>query len=283
MIMEDQRLYDYDFVETQFLRIFEGLDHYQTQFQQTLQESNKNMKHLTHLCLRRAKTIYDSVIEIPKNSRVKIFGHDIEVIRINWKITDEDESENKIYLYLQQVLKDLQQWKQEGKDDDEIDRRMEEMLKSRNLINVMAPIEECRITVYKPRKESIIRHHKPDYSPWDEVSRWSVGEEYSIYITMFMIMISHIRKKLEGKHDVWKVIMADNPFGRASSPHILETVFQVAKANRIQLICFTAHRQDNILKSFPVVYSLQLRNAYGKEVMKAERMEAGYYNLRSIT
>jgi hypothetical protein len=281
IIMDDKRLYDYDFVETQFLRIFEGLDSYQKQYYLTLQESEKNQELLINLCLRRAKTVYDSIMEIPKNSRVTIYQRDIQIIRMDWHSYNEQESREKMYRYLQQVLEDLQAWKQQGVDDDELDRRIEELLKTRNLIQVVAPIEDCRVTVYKPRKESIVTQHKLEYSLWDEVSRWSGGEEYSIYITMFMIMISHIRQQAQGKQKVWKVIVADNPFGRASSPHILETVFQVARSNRIQLICLTAHRQESILQRFPVVYSLQLRNAYGKEVMKAELMETGFYRYDS--
>ncbi|MDO7786881.1 hypothetical protein [Desulforamulus aquiferis] len=277
VIMDNHRIYDYDFVETQFLRIFEGLDKYLEHYQLILNEREKNQAILIDLCLRRARTIYDSIMEIQKNSQVKIYERDIQVIRMDWKVVEDQEAYERMHHYLQQVLKDLQKWKQEGLDDDEMDRRMEELLKTRNLIQVVAPIEDCRVTVYKPRKESIVRHYKLDYSPWDEVCRWSGGEEYSIYITMFMIMISHIRQQTQGTRKVWKVIVADNPFGRASSPHILETVFQVARSNKIQLICLTAHKQDSILQHFPVVYSLQLRNAYGKEVMKAEQMETGFY------
>ncbi|OYD08942.1 hypothetical protein [Paludifilum halophilum] len=63
------------------------------------------------------------------------------------------------------------------------------------------------------------------------------------------------------------------------SPHILETVFRVAEQNRIQLICLTAHKEEEILSRFPVVYSLQLRPAYGKEVMKVENVERGFFHL----
>ncbi|MDD3653751.1 MAG: hypothetical protein PHO01_06150 [Desulfotomaculaceae bacterium] len=282
VIMDNHRIYDYDFVETQFLRIFEGLDRYLEQYQRTLEEQEKNQALLIDLCLRRAKTIYDSIMEIQKNSRVKIYQRDIQVIRMDWRVVEDQEAYEKMHNYLQQVLEDLQKWKQEGLDEDEMDRRAEEFLKTRNLIQVIAPIEDCRVTVYKPRKESIVRHHKLDYSSWDEVCRWSGGEEYSIYITMFMIMISHIRQQTQGSRKAWKVIVADNPFGRASSPHILETVFQVARSNKIQLICLTAHKQDSILQHFPVVYSLQLRNAYGKEVMKAEQIETGFYRYETL-
>lgn len=281
VILDDNRLYDFDFVETQFLRIFEGLDIYQQEFHRTLQESETSQRQLTQLCLRRAKAIYDSVMEIPRNSRVVLYDRDIQLVRIDWKSGDEAEAFAKMDQYLQQVLVDLQRWKQEGLDDDQLDNRMEEMLRTRRLMEVIAPIEDCRVLVYKPRKESLVRNQRVEYSPWEEVSRWSGGEEYSVYITMFMIMISHIRQQTEGRQNIWKVIVADNPFGKASSPHILETVFQVAKANRIQLICLTAHKQDGILQRFPVVYSLQLRSAYGKEIMKAEQLETGFYRMEA--
>ena len=277
VIMDDNRIFNYDFVETQFLRIFEGLDNYQKQYEHTLHEQEKNQRILIGLCLRRAKIVYESIMEIQKNSRIKMYQRDIQVIRMDWRVKEEQEAYESINNYLLQVLQDLQKWKQDGMDDDEMDRRAEGMLKTRSLIQVIAPIEDCRITVYKPRKESIVLNQRIEYSSWDEVALWSGGEEYSIYITMFMIMISHIRQQMQGNTRAWKVIVADNPFGRASTPHILEPVFQVARLNKIQLICFTAHKEDSILQRFPVVYSLQLRSAYGKEVMKAEQMETGFY------
>jgi len=278
-IMDDNRLYDYDFVQNQFIRIFEGLEQYEKQYQITLAECEVNKTHLINLCLRRAKAVYDSVMEIPKNSRINVYSRDVQVIRIDWPVLDETEINQKMNSYFEQVLEDMQLWKEEGKDDDEINRRIEEKLKTRHLIQVIAPFEHCRITVFKPRQESIIRHGRIDYFPWDEVSRWSGGEEYAVYITMFMIMLTHIRQQSEGRRNLWKVLVADNPFGKASSPHILETVFQIASANKIQLLCLTAHKQEDILKRFPVVYSLHLRSAYGKEIIWTDLMESGFYRI----
>jgi len=279
VIMADQRLYDYDFVQDQFLRIFEGLEQYEHQYNNTLAECDKNKVHLVDLCLRRTESVYDSINEIPKNSRVRLYEHDLQVIRLDWRRRDEEDSRERLNNYLEQALVDLQAFKQEGKNDDEINRMMEIKLQTRNLIEQIAPIENCRVLVYKPRKETMLRYSKPEYEAWDEVPKWSGGEEYSVYMTMFMIMLTHIRQQLDGTHNVWKVLLADNPFGKASSSHVWEPVFQIAKANRLQLICFTAHKQEEILKRFPVVYSLQLRSAYGQEIMQAELMESGFYRL----
>ncbi|MGM0508057.1 MAG: hypothetical protein ACQERZ_02705 [Fusobacteriota bacterium] len=280
-IMENSRIYDYDFVETQFLRILEGLERYRLNYMRQLEENKKDMEHLTNLCLRRAQVVFEAIKEIPKNSKIDLYGKRIQVIKMDWDLLSEDKERDLIYEYLEKVLNDLQKLKEDGTDDDTIDSKMEERLRTRNLINVIAPLENCRVRVFKPRKESIINEIQLDYADWKEVVRWSGGEEYSVYMTMFMIMVSYIRRQLEGNATGYKTILADNPFGKASSPHILEIVFEVAKSNNIQLLCLTAHRQESIMNNFPVVYSLKLRNAYGKEVMTSEKMEVGFYQKKS--
>mgnify|MGYP000884855461 FL=1 len=278
-IMAEERLYDYDFVETQFLRIFEGIDEYQKQYQRRLDESNKNFEHLVNLSLRRAQTIYESIHEIPKNSRINLYERDIQLIKMDWPTREAEENHEYMRQYLNQVIENMNTWKQEGMDDDALERRLEGQLQTRALLNVIAPIENCRVQVFKPRQESLVRNQRIEHVPWDDVCRWSGGENYSTNITMFMVILSHIRQQMEGKYNSWKVLAADNPFGKASSPHVLDPVFKVAQANQIQLICFTAHKQDTILNYFPVVYSLQLRSTYGKEVLQAEKLESGFYRV----
>ncbi|MDD4665763.1 MAG: hypothetical protein PHC81_04365, partial [Clostridia bacterium] len=53
-------------------------------------------------------------------------------------------------------LEDLQVYKQQGKNDDEINSIMGIRLETRNLIEQIAPLENCKVTVYKPRRETMI-------------------------------------------------------------------------------------------------------------------------------
>lgn len=278
-INNDGRLYDYEFVETHFVRIYEALDQYEKEFQRTMEESEKNHHHLVQLCLQRAKTVHDSILEVPKSARVEMYDRTLQVIRIDWPAWEEEEGREKMSRYLEKALNDLQQWSAEGMEDDQLNLRMEEKLRTRNLLQLLTPLENCQVTVYKPRKESIARRSRTEYAPWDEVARWSGGENYSIYMTMFMVLISYIRRQTTGNPRAHKTIIADNPFGKASSPHILETVFRIAEQNSIQLICLTAHKDEDILARFPIVYSLQLQPAFGREVMKAEEIEKGFYHV----
>lgn len=281
-IMQEEKIYNYDYVENRFLNILETFDKYKQKYKHDQQENEKNLKILAKRSFRRAKMVYESIVELPKNSRISIYGRNFQVIKIDWEATLGSAGEEKIYDYLEEVLDDLQELKEEGAGDDELDKRMRERLKVYNLINIIAPLEECRVRVWKPRSEEVIRERQLDYSDWSAVARWSGGESYSVYMTMFMILVSYIRKQGEGRSNVYKTLLADNPFGKASSAHILNTVFEIAKANQIQLICLTAHRQESILLRFPVAYSLQLRTALGTEIMQKDRLESGFYNLTGV-
>jgi hypothetical protein len=276
-IVAEGRLYDFDFVETQFIRIFEAIEAYRIQYEKLLVESEQNFTHLVNLCMRRALTVYESILEIPKNSRIGLYGRSLQLLVMEWPTNSEEENKVRMEQYLHDVIEKMQDWQQEGMDDDALDARLGDLLRTRSLLNVLAPIESCRVQVYKPRSESIIRNQRIHHAPWDDVSRWSGGENYSAYITMFMVMLAHIRQQMEGKPNSWKVLVADNPFGKASAGHVLDPIFEVARANQIQLLCFTAHKEESILRYFPVVYSLQLRQTYGKEVVQAEQLESGFY------
>jgi chromosome segregation ATPase len=278
-IMQQGKIYNYDYVESRFLNILETFAKYKENYKREQEENKKNLKILAERSFRRVKVVYESIIELPKNSRIKIYDRNFQVIKIDWEATLGAEGEEKIYAYLEQILDDLQQLKEEGADDDSLDKNMKERLEVHNLINIIAPIEECRIRVWKPRSEEVIRQSQLDYFDWSAVARWSGGESYSVYMTMFMVLVSYIRKQIAGRSDVRKTIIADNPFGKASSAHILNTVFEIAAANKIQLVCLTAHRQESILLRFPVAYSLQLRSVMGREVMQHDRLESGFYNL----
>ena len=81
----------------------------------------------------------------------------------------------------------------------------------------------------------------------------------------------HVRRT---KHNN-RVVVADNPFGKASSDHVLEPVFYIAQQLGFQIIALTAHQEGNFIrKYFPVVYSCrfaELAKGQGK-VLQPERV-----------
>ena len=53
-----------------------------------------------------------------------------------------------------------------------------------------------------------------------------------------------------------RVVIADNPFGKASSDHVLDPVFFISEQLGFQILALTAHEDGSFVrKYFPIVYS----------------------------
>ena len=78
---------------------------------------------------------------------------------------------------------------------------------------------------------------------WEESNRWSGGEMWSKNMALFLGCLSYLaEKRCHVKRTKYnnRVVLADNPFGKASSDHVLDPVFFIAKELGFQLI--GAHR-----------------------------------------
>ncbi len=71
-----------------------------------------------------------------------------------------------------------------------------------------------------------------------------------------------------------RTVVLDNPFGKASSKHVLDPVFFIAKRLGFQIIAVTAHAEGEFVSNyFSAIYSGKLRstNVSGKEIMALEK------------
>jgi uncharacterized protein YPO0396 len=78
-----------------------------------------------------------------------------------------------------------------------------------------------------------------------------------------------------------RTVILDNPFGKASSDHVLSPVFFIAEQLGFQIIALTAHAEGKFLKDyFPVVFSCRLRQAvHGSKLVmtKVKEMNQAYF------
>lgn len=271
--VQDNMVLDYELMSAHFETIQKALEAKKVQIEFNQQESNRTKEQIADYCLEKAMDIYKNIKELSRNSKIDLYGKEVEMVTIDWPATEEPAQ--AIRKHLDEVLEVAQ-----TKEEPEKRRRyIEESLDTRNLVHQIAPLSSCKVMAFKPRKEGIVAVRGTEYAPWDKVHNWSGGEQYAIYLTMFMVMVNHVRKQADGKYNVFKTIVADNPFGKASSGHILKPIFEIAKKNQVKLICFTAHKADEILRNFPTGYSLKGINVYGKDVISStplHQVEAGF-------
>ena len=79
---------------------------------------------------------------------------------------------------------------------------------------------------------------------------------------MASLTIPEKRVPLQGKQKRHRTVIVDNPFGKASSDHVLDPVFFIADQLGFQIIALTAHAEGKFIrKYFPVIYSCRLRES----------------------
>jgi len=204
----------------------------------------------------------------------KCRGSTTNAVQIRLKEWETDKAHALMNAYIDDLIKELKRLAEQGEPEDKQEKFIDKKMSSRQLLNVLTNLEQATIRVLKPEQHPT----NPYFDPWDDVQKWSGGERYAGYMAMFMAILSYTRSKLSSLHNPYKVMLADNPFGAASSPHVLNLIFQLAESNNIQMICLTALTEDTIFTYFPAVYSLRLRPFMGKDYMTS-KIERGFYQI----
>jgi hypothetical protein len=274
---------DIEQVRPVFEKCFEMMKLYVEKANLERQELEEAKEELVHRCLQHAERVYDNLKSIAQYTKIDYRGKKVQAIDIQLK--DKWEAPVGLKLmsqYLHALTEELQQKAAKGEDEDDVEKWLTVKLSSKHLLNVVAPISEARIKVFKPQQ---VPGEKVRYDHWSEIMKWSGGEQYTGCFAMFIAVLSYLRAKMSGLDNASKVLLADNPFGVVSSPHLLQVIFQLARVNRVQMICLSDHNKQSIYDLFEVVYSLKLVAAMGRSVIQSSErrpesvMEAGFYEI----
>ncbi|MDX8045358.1 hypothetical protein SH601_05085 [Gracilibacillus sp. S3-1-1] len=94
---------------------------------------------------------------------------------------------------------------------------------------------------------------------WEQSNVWSGGEKWSKNMTLFLGILKYVAEKKKANLTDRAVIL-DNPFGKASSDHVLSPVFFITEQLGFQIIALTAHAEGKFLQDyFPIIYNCRLR------------------------
>ena len=254
--------------------MFDALNALVASLKEEERQLQEDKQALCHMVMQRITRIYEHVMEMPNHSKISLYDlNDFPIIKMKWNHFSEEMTISKIEEYIEQLLANVSQMQQQGEEEEHIEDYVLQELETVKLMNCYAPVHKCDVKIFKPRKEEMMRQ-RIEYKPWEEAANWSGGEGYVSYMAMFMILITHIRKKRYIQGNSWQTIIADNPFGKASSEHILQPMIELAKRNSIQLFCLTALKQESIRQHFEVVFSNRYtapRN--GHEILTVQQVD----------
>ncbi|WP_078550207.1 coiled-coil domain-containing protein [Litchfieldia alkalitelluris] len=238
--------------------------------EEDMREHDKQLQqfiaHL-HLYLR---TIADELRLIPRQTRVKVEDKTKDIYIFSVPDWDEQEGKEALRQHIDWMVIQLEkdEYKDdEGKEDESLIRKqIEKWLHTKQLLkNVM---KEKDITV-KCRKVSNDGKVSGALTSWEKSNAWSGGEKWSKNMTLFLGILNYLAEKrvpLQGNQKRHRTVIVDNPFGKASSDHVLDPVFFIAEQLGFQIIALTAHAEGKFIrKYFPVIYSCRLRESASGE------------------
>lgn len=279
-----ENLYNLQYMNELFGRLFESVRRMQEAEILQLEECKRNKSELVERCLHRAQTVYEELKLVDTFSKIKIGGQSLKVIKLDMPKLEEEQGRAMMTIYIEKCIEEMAKLKEErAYDPAKIDGIIVGYMAPQVLLDALISLNDISISVYKPEHNMELSQ----YIPWEVVIQWSGGEKLAGFFAMFISIVSYLRFKKTGWQGSKKVIWIDNPFGQANAGHLLEYIFELAKATNTQMICLTGLQETNIYAQFDVVYSLVHRMLssmsiiQSKQIKAGQGIEVGYYNLKS--
>lgn len=250
------------------------------------QAEDKKLQHyITHIH-DHLQQLAQELGEIPKKTRVKTSEGTKEIYSFKIPQWEEKTAREKIQAHIDWVSLQLDGSKyvnNDGEPQDAIVRKdLEKWLDSKQLLLKVLGENAIRIQCRKVNNDN--RVTSAAYS-WETSNSWSGGERWSKNMALFLGLLNYVAEKrqpIQSKMARHRSVILDNPFGKASSEHVLSPVFYIAEQLGFQMIALTAHAEGKFLHDyFPVLYSCRLRGAAGdssKQIMGLnQNMNQAYF------
>ncbi len=260
--LPDGVLFDPGQLVPRFQEYFLLLTRHREAVEDNLQRLEKDQKDVEAKAFREALRLYGEMNQISRYSRFKLGDRRLPTVRINLGAASETELQNRMSHHVRESIGRLRKM-----DEEQVAEFIDETFRPAALVDAIAPIEKYRVEILKPERPG----ESPQYVRWETVPKWSGGEKFTAYFMMLVTLLSYLRDKRVTDYRSSKVIVADNPFGKASSRHLLEMVFGLAEETDTQMLCLTALKERAIYEHFPIVYSLVLSRTQGRSYVEVDR------------
>lgn len=224
------------------------------------------------------RTVVEELKQIPKKTRVKVGDDWKQIFTFSIPEWEEEAGKTRIRDHIEWILKQLESDRYVNdhgqQDDGKIRKETEIWLQTKQLLQVVMNNEVMKVSCRKVTNDNRVTSRS--YS-WEHSNLWSGGEKWSKNMTLFLGILNYVAEKkqhIKPNMKRHRSVILDNPFGKASSDHVLSPVFFVAEQLGFQMIALTAHAEGKFLQDyFPVIYSCRLRPSSdpNKKVMKKEK------------
>ncbi|MGO4532452.1 chromosome segregation ATPase [Paenibacillus sp. 2TAF8] len=253
--------------------------------EETIQTYDRDLQEFIQRIHTHMKRIVQELKELPKKTRIKSADGWREIFSFSIPEWEEQDGKDRIRSYMEWILSQLESSPFNAESvhsqDGDVRKRLEKWLDSRQLLQVVLKGEAMKVSCRKVTNDHQIT--KASYS-WEQSNRWSGGEKWSKNMTLFLGLLNYVaerRQYIKANMKLHRTVILDNPFGKASSDHVLSPVFFIAEQLGFQIIALTAHAEGKFLQDyFPIVYSCRLRSTMdaSKQIIEpTKRVQHAYF------
>lgn len=245
----------------------------------TMRDHDKELQQFITYIHMHIRKLRDDLQEIQKKTRVKVDNEPKYIYKIDVPDWDDDFAKERIQDYIDWILSQLESTRyvdEVGNEDRvRVQKFLQNSFKTVPILRIVLGNQSIKV---KCRKVESASHVSNTFYTWEESNRWSGGEKWSKNMALFLGLLNFIAEKSQKLPTHMKrnrTVILDNPFGKASSDHVLSPVFFIAEQLGFQLITLTAHAEGKFLSDyFPIVYSCRLKFLEGqsKQVLTKEKI-----------
>ena len=220
----------------------------------------KNTKEfIISQCVIQGKSIYDGLLQIQKNSFVKIYADEKPKQMIRFNIPDRiDENSSRL-----RIENEINKWTDEllakMKSDNTgstLRKYVSGMVSSAVLVRKYIGADSIQMQAYK----ADIDPRNSEYRSWKHTGN-SGAEGFLIYLAVILSVMNYSRNNKGVFKNNTGVLILDNPFGEISTKDALVPMFEMAKRANVQLICFSDITKCDITSCFSNIVKASVKSS----------------------
>jgi len=201
---------------------------------------------------------------IPRKTRIRIEDGWKEIFQFDVPDWDEKEGKNELRRHVDWMIAQIESSRYQDENGIEnyalMHKDIEKWLQPQQLLRNVMKEKNIKVKCRKVTGDGKISSYP---STWESSNQWSGGEKWSKNMALFLGIQNYLAEKRQAVNPRVKrncTVILDNPFGKASSDHVLDPVFFIAEKLGFQIIALTALAEGKFIRDyFPIVYSCRLR------------------------
>lgn len=254
-----------------------------SQIDTDLKEFNKTKGDLIRQCVIQGKQMYEGLMQLSSNSKVKVQDRRRQMIKFDIPDTiDETIANAAISAEVEKGAEEIAaRLLEDSYAESDIRKTANRIVGSKRLLRKYIGAENIVLKAYKIDRN-------PDnsgYRTWEQTQVNNSGaEKFVVYFAVILALMAYAR---DGQGDFdsknnRSVLILDNPFGPISSKHVLEPMFEISRNYKVQMICLSDISKSDIISCFDLVIRAIVKQfAFGSKEQLThegnETIEHGFY------